>query len=55
LAELEEKEVTVVQGLVQTEATEATRMGTRESMEEAPVRDPKSVCGHNPVPSNLIN
>ena len=50
LAELAEKEVTVVRGLVQMEAMEATKMGTRESTEEAPVRDPKSVCGHNPVP-----
>ena len=53
LVELEEKEVTVVQGLVQMEATEAAKMERMESMEEAPVRDPKSVCGHNPVSSNL--
>ena len=53
LVELGEKEVTVVQGLVQMEATEESKMGTRESLEEAPVRDPKSVCRHNPVYSKI--
>ena len=33
LAELGEKEVTVVQGWVQMEATEAIKMVTRESMD----------------------
>ncbi len=49
LVELGEMEVTVVQGLVQMQATEVTKTASMDSMQEAPVRDPKSVCGQYPV------